>query len=92
MLHSLLIEAGEDQIEVDLDAPWFLLAKDEQHRHQMWSNWAQLVAWLGLTAVLVGLLVLFFFTAIEVRAATVCVSSMTVEIGQAPVVNPETCS
>lgn len=86
------LEMADEVVEVDLTTPWFLFAEDEQHRHQMWSNWAQLVAWLGLTAVLVGLLVLFFFTAIEVRAATVCISSMTVEIGESPVTTPMTCS
>lgn len=85
------LEIGETFVEVDLDSPWFIFSEEENHRHQTWSNIAQLLAWIGLTTVLVGLLVMFFFTAIEVRAATVCVSSQTVEIGQAPVVNEMVC-
>lgn len=82
------IEVGETYIEVDLDSPWFLFSEDDQHRHQRWSNGAQLAAWIGLTALLVGLLVFSFFSA--TRPET-CVSSMTVERGQAPVVNEMTC-
>lgn len=86
------LDLGDEMIEVDLDSPWFLFTEEENHRHQTWSNVAQLIAWVGLTAVLVAVLMLSFFTAVEVRAARVCVSSQMVEIGQAPVVNPETCS
>lgn len=86
------LEVGETYIEVDLTSPWFLFTEEENRRHQTWSNVAQLVAWVGLTAVLVAVLVFSFYTAVEARAATVCVSSQMVEMGQAAVINPETCS
>lgn len=58
------LELGDEVIEVDLDSPWFLFTEDEIHRHQTWSNGAQLAAWLGLSSFLVAVLVWWFFVAV----------------------------